>query len=118
MKESPGLLFVKCFWLLLLAGCGLCRETTVQELTSPDGKYVATAWIRDCGATTPYNVHVDVRPVGQARNRVGNVYHGRLGNRASLAWITSTNLVITSSCMEVKRHITNLSGIKIDRLAW
>jgi hypothetical protein len=103
--------------LVCLVGCGLRTTTVKQEVTSPDGKYVASAFITDSGATTPYNAHVHVRKVGTKRGRSGNVYHGRLSPDIELSWLSSTHLTITSGCLEVRRHVTNFHGITIDRIS-
>jgi hypothetical protein len=39
----------------------LCGEQTVLEKTSPDGRYVAVLMTRNCGATTPYVAHINLR---------------------------------------------------------
>ena len=103
------------FSLIWLTGCGLCSNTVKQEVKSPDGKYVATAFVRDCGATTAYSAQVHVRRVGSKMGTTGNVYRGYLSPDIELAWLSSTHLVITSGCMEVRFHITNFHGITIDR---
>ena len=36
---------------LLISGCSLCQEQKVSELESPNGKFVAALFMRDCGAT-------------------------------------------------------------------
>lgn len=103
--------------LICLAGCGLRTTTIKQEVKSPDGKHVATAFITDSGATTPYMAHVHLRKTGAKMGRSGNVYRGRHSPDIKLAWRSSTHLVITSGCMEVKLHVTNFHGITIDRVS-
>jgi hypothetical protein len=39
----------------------LCGEEVVMEEASPDGQYVATLMSRNCGATTPYVAHINLR---------------------------------------------------------
>jgi hypothetical protein len=39
----------------------LCGEETALEQASPDGRYVAAWMIRNCGATTSYVHHVNLR---------------------------------------------------------
>lgn len=38
-----------------------CEDTTETEVKSPDGKYVATLYERDCGATTDFSTIVKLR---------------------------------------------------------
>ena len=50
-----------------VCGCGLdpmCGDQVVFADTSPDGKYVATVWQRDCG-TPGAGTHVTLRPSAQ-----------------------------------------------------
>jgi hypothetical protein len=39
----------------------LCDEETRSEQVSPDGRYVAVEMVRNCGATTDYVTHVNLR---------------------------------------------------------
>ena len=39
----------------------VCREQTITEKTSPDGRYVAVLMHRNCGATLPYVAHINLR---------------------------------------------------------
>jgi hypothetical protein len=39
----------------------LCGEETVLEKMSPDGRYVAVLMTRNCGATTSYVAHINLR---------------------------------------------------------
>src|SRR6185295_14223843 len=99
------------FTAFLLAGCAdPCSNTTIAEVTSPDGKYVATAFIRDCGATTDFSPQVHLRPVGERAAQTGNVFVGDHSDKVEIAWLSATQLVIYSDCMVV-RHETNHHGI-------
>jgi hypothetical protein len=42
----------------VFAGCG---DTVKAEAVSPDGRYVATAFERNCGATADYSTNVSLR---------------------------------------------------------
>jgi hypothetical protein len=46
---------------LLLHFDPLCGEELVMEKPSPDGRYVAALMNRNCGATTPYAAHINLR---------------------------------------------------------
>jgi hypothetical protein len=39
----------------------LCGEEILQEQRSPDGRYVAVSMERNCGATTDYVQHINLR---------------------------------------------------------
>lgn len=42
----------------------LCGEDLVTEKASPDGRYVASLMSRNCGATTKYVAHINLRLAG------------------------------------------------------
>lgn len=51
---------------LFLSGCAFllhssCENTVKSEVRSPDGKYVATLFERNCGATTDFSTIVNLR---------------------------------------------------------
>jgi hypothetical protein len=52
-------------FLTTLVGCsnltGDCADQVTQESQSPDGRWAATSYVRDCGATTSYATHIIVR---------------------------------------------------------
>jgi hypothetical protein len=47
----------------------LCGEELMSEQTSPDGRHVAALMIRNCGATTDYASHINVRSNGSSFHR-------------------------------------------------
>jgi hypothetical protein len=106
---------VLIFPLFFLASCAdPCSNTTKAEATSPDGKYVATAFIRDCGATTSFSPQVHLRPVGENVAQTGNVFVGDHSDKIEIAWLSVTQLVIYSDCAVV-RYETNYHGITIEK---
>jgi hypothetical protein len=48
---------------IVAVSCGriLCGNEVLGEFRSPDGKYIATVFERNCGATTPYVRVVSLR---------------------------------------------------------
>ncbi len=63
-RIKPVLLFVSI--TLFLSGCAFllhssCENTVKSEIRSPDGKYVATLFERNCGATTDFSTIVNLR---------------------------------------------------------
>lgn len=43
------------------AACGMCGEEMIGESRSPEGSYVVRAYVRNCGATTGYVTHTNLR---------------------------------------------------------
>jgi hypothetical protein len=83
---------------LFSAACGdPCGNDIKQELISPDGRYTATAFIRDCGATTDFSPQVYVRRTGKNMAATGNVYIGDHSNEIKIRWLSANELEISSS---------------------
>src|SRR5689334_11276803 len=71
-----------------------CENEIKESIASPDGKHVATAFIRGCGATTGFSPQVHLGPTGEPPSKTGNVFIGTHSDRIKLNWISNTNLVI------------------------
>jgi hypothetical protein len=94
---------MKAIVLILLVGLGAvalglflasdCEDTVKIEAKSPDGKYVATLYERDCGATTDFSTVVNLR-VSSARFKGDDlgvvVLKGQ--HKLDLAWDGNTKL--------------------------
>jgi hypothetical protein len=113
MKTKPILFFA----LLILAGCDPMpsKVTVHSERVSPDGRYVATAFDRDSGATTSWSLQVDLRPVGQSMDKYGNVFRGYGSPNIDVEWLSSSNLAIyfDTNC-EVDLYSTKYYGITVE----
>ena len=103
-----------CFLCVCLTGCSFttCDNTIVKEVTSPDGAYVATAFIRDCGATTSFSPQVYLRKKGEKLGEKGNVFIGNHSESINMEWLSSQELRISSDC-EVVRKEDSFGEIKI-----
>jgi len=61
-----------------------CENESVGEHTSPDGKYKAVLFVRDCGATTGFSTQVSLLRSNQnLKNESGNLFiadtdHGKI----------------------------------------
>ena len=61
-----------------------CKNELVAEHRSPNGKYKAVIFVRDCGATTGFSTQVSIlRSNGQLKNGKGNLFiadtdHGKI----------------------------------------
>jgi hypothetical protein len=105
------------FTLLVFAGCDPMpsKVTVHSERVSPDGRYVATAFDRDSGATTSWSSQVDLRQVGQNMDKYGNVFRGYGSPNIDVEWLSSSNLVIyfDTNC-EVDLYSTKYYGITVE----
>ena len=97
---------------VLLVGCDPCSNTVVGNAVSPDGKYEATAFIRNCGATTANSPQVYLGPKGERIKESGNVFIGNHSDQVRIQWLSSTQLVIHSEC-DVSMLATNYGHIVI-----
>ncbi|MGE0130356.1 MAG: DUF5412 family protein [Blastocatellales bacterium] len=102
-----------------VAGCSVaifdessCANDVKQEIGSPDGRYTATAFIRDCGATTDFSPQVYLRRTGERMEKTGNVFIGDHSNEITIRWL-STNELEISSPGKVVRSLNAFEGIKI-----
>ncbi len=97
--------------LLLLVGSGwilagsTCNNEIIQALPSPDGRYTAFLFQRDCGVTTSFSTQASVYPKGvQLGNLGGNIFVADLpgdgptissgGPTAHLRWTGDRNIEI------------------------
>ncbi len=81
-----------------------CSESNEEQVASPGGKYVATVFRRNCGATTGFVTHVNLR-LGSEPDRVeesGTVLQGQVlvanGTPSiQVRWIDGTSLSLQVS---------------------
>lgn len=116
-RYRPGIvpLLTVTLMLLILTGLGwygfnsltsgLCGNTEILRLTSPDGRHDAILFEHNCGATTDFTTHVSVLPAGtELDDDGGNAFAaepGDTGARADwggppvdLAWQPGDTLMI------------------------
>ena len=80
---------------------GMCGEEDAGEAYSPDGRYLAKVFIRDCGATTGWLTHVNLRRRWSYFNTTwagtipeGQVFSNDCWSKVNLVWKDSSNLEI------------------------
>lgn len=92
--------------LLWLNGCnfnlmGDCTKTIKSEVGSPDGKYIATVYERDCGATTDFSTSVNLRQSGiPFSGKEGDVFTVQGELIINLFWEGSTSLRVNCAKCE------------------
>ena len=80
--------------MILFQSCDPCVNTVREEILSPDGKYRAVIFERDCGATTGFNRQLSIVPSNKKlKNEKGNVFIIE-GEIVSTCWKTPTTFVI------------------------
>ncbi|HXI69717.1 MAG TPA: DUF5412 family protein [Verrucomicrobiae bacterium] len=104
---------IAILFLTVLVGCSQpCSNSLVSKIVSPDGKFEATAFIRDCGATTDFSPQVYLCSKGERVKDVGNVFIGNHSDKIEIQWLSPTQLVVFSEC-SVSMIVTNFKGITI-----
>ena len=88
-------------------GCELCVDELKVEFKSPEGRYVAAVFERNCGATTEYITHLNLR---EARGKFkadsnGVISEGEVCTIEGLAeikvtWLSETLILIEMSGVE------------------
>src|SRR5712671_6938922 len=80
---------------------GICGEDEGAKSFSPDGKHLAKVFIRNCGATTGWLTHVNLRSRWSYFNTnwmgtitQGQVFAGDCWNTIKLVWKDNSNLEI------------------------
>ena len=87
-----------CAVLALLCGCGpdLCANAQVSEDVSPDPRFKAITFRRDCGATTNYSVQVSIVPADKSLpNETGNVFVASGEPLVVVRWVADRHLSIS-----------------------
>ena len=79
----------------LPSACGdLCGDEELSSAVSPDGRYVARAFIRNCGATTAYVTRVDLANNRRWFRNETAVYVAEAVRELKPVWPDSRHLVI------------------------
>jgi hypothetical protein len=86
---------------LLPWSCGLCADENKGEAYSANGKYLARIYERNCGATTGFLTHVNLRSKWDYFNTVwvvtitqGQVFSIGCDTEVKLVWQNDSNLEI------------------------
>ena len=68
------------FFAIIVKACDsisddICGNEIYKQSQSPDGKFIALAFSRDCGATTGLSTQISIIPVGDnLENEPGNIF--------------------------------------------
>ncbi len=110
---------------LFLQGCAPrfdCNDQIKAELKSPDGKFIATYYERDCGATTDTATRINLR-LNSAKFSAdeGQVFISEGQFQVKLVWDGDTSLRI--ECLDCRprdifRQEMSWSGVRISYLVF
>lgn len=107
--------------ILFLAGCSAKTDwdmVSKQDFPAPDGQRIATVFEMCCYCTTGYFPQVSVRRPGEELEKYGNVFQGGPGDRVTVRWLSSTNLIVERGAIENQpthlSTITNVGGVTVE----
>jgi hypothetical protein len=92
--------------LSALHGCSLygCGDEVTRQAASPDGRVMAAAFVRNCGATTGFTTHVAVFGLGQEPEERHRVFIAQAGTapesphggaEVELRWLAPDRLLVS-----------------------
>ena len=79
----------------LMLGCDMCGDENLIEVASPDNRLIASAFVRNCGATTDYVAHVQIRRNRRWFQEVETVFVAEGVTDPSVRWVTADNIEIS-----------------------
>ena len=110
--------------VILLQGCNIpfsdgCDDRIATEAASSDGKYVATLYIRNCGATTDYSSIVSIRERtskfdGDADQNIVFVVKGRPD--IAVKWASPSEISVQCrgcGSGDIFKHEASWNGVRI-----
>ena len=103
-KAAKSTLILLGLYIIVVSlpwSCGLCAEDNIVESSSPDGNYLARAYVSDCGATTGFLTHFNLHSrlswfnnewVGTIKD--GQVFANSCWSKVNFVWKDESNLEI------------------------
>lgn len=100
----------------------LCGEEPGYEITSPSGRYVAASMVRNCGATTSYVTHVNLRTASSKFHPGfldGTITEGEIATfdkydgRVVFCWLSDEQLNIELPLPQGRRSGSTWTGINV-----
>jgi hypothetical protein len=90
----------------------------VQDMVSPDGRYVCTVFGETFYDTTGYRRHIYLRHAGEQRGFPGNVCVVEVGDDVEVSWVSPTNLSVRLSYespwfRQALPATTNIAGVTV-----
>jgi len=83
-------------WMVIDFTPGLCENTVIVKVPSPDGKLEAYVFERGCGATTGESTQVSILLAGEnLSNEAGNVCVIDASSKVEVRWAGNKELIVT-----------------------
>jgi len=92
----------------------LCANTMTQRASSPDGRYDAVVFTRDCGATTDYSTQVTLLSRGaHLPDRAGIVFISVHPTGAQVEWVSADTLMVRYGSANPSLREPSVHGVSI-----
>ncbi len=102
--------------LVLSSACSTCGNDPLHAEKSPDGKYVAIAFLRECGVPAGFSTQVSILEApGKLLDQPGNIFVVAGKHPARVHWESDRKLIIEiPPGGEVSKKVEELRGITIE----
>ena len=113
--------------VVVASGCSdASQNDAIDRVISPDRKYEAVLFQRDCGATTAFSTQVSIIPADGAIEDAGNAFvadddHGKAaagswgGPRAEVRWRSSNELLVRyAEGSRIFEQEASVSGVEVE----
>ena len=93
----------------------MCGNDPINAEVSPNGELVAIAFIRSCGATTPFYTQVSIlKAQGRLPNKSGNIFIIEGKHPVSASWEGNDELKIAGAgCGKRSLQLYKYKGISV-----
>ena len=104
----------------LAQACGFlspCSDEMLSEVFSPDERWVASIFVRNCGATTDFATRVEVRWRSNQSSEDDRVFVVNGKPEVHVHWLDESTLAVKcEECVDedIRRRMTKLGSIKIE----
>jgi len=108
--------FIALLIILGMSSCLVTENTILKSSMSPDGRFVAMAFLRSAGVTTSYSPQVSILKANKKLpNKPGNIFIGNHSQYINIVWTDTNTLVIVYDCIDkdVIKMIEEFDDIKI-----
>jgi len=97
----------------VFAGCG---DTVKTEAVSPGGRYVATVFERNCGATADYSTNVSLREAKESFDPSSQTPVLTVAGQPTIAleWSTETTLAVAVPEAETFKKLESWRDVRVD----
>jgi hypothetical protein len=115
MTTAPlHLMLVAALAASVLAACGTCGDERITDATSPDGRFLARSFVRNCGATTSCAAHVEIREKSAWFQSAHTVFVAEGVMDPSVSWVGPRQIAITcNGCPSLRSSVSEWDGIQV-----